>query len=408
MNHFAVAGTPNISNENTVIFKLENDVLVVYNNGRPFSIEGIESLMLPHYTSKSKREFKQSFKSTIINEQVEELLEKRRDNYRREPERIQSDYTTERSTVGEYHGREILELLQNCIDAMPDNRIPSDGDTVIQIGAKGLGFRSLLNWCERIMIYSADLSVAFGSQEATEFKDSLGLNQKVAVFSAPTPIEPIELNYTTHIVLKLKKSVVDDVKMQLMQIDERSMVFLPKIEKLVIQTVTSTRSYQKLEIDDGVLVSATINGVDKDYLWRVFKQDRRTVVFYDTDNEEKEYSYGISMVFCEDMENLSNNYLYSYFKIKVEFPIGWLCHANFELRSDRNDIIEHPLNKLILQELVSLIDESSEKIAIGVGDPENALRSIAPTGLFPTEIAGFKFLEYYQDNTRKKKDIANG
>lgn len=402
MSHFAENDTPIKYKTNTVIFKLEDDVLVVCNNGEPFSIEGIESLMLPHYTSKFKREFKQSFESTIINKQVEELLEKRRENYLREPERIQSDYTAERTTVGEYHGREILELLQNCIDAMPDDNTQPD-DTVFQIGAKGLGFRSLLNWCERILIYSDDLSIAFGLEEAASFKNSLGRNQKVAVFSAPTPIEPIELSYTTQIVLKLKKSVIGDVEAQLMQIDERSMVFLPKIEELVIQTATSERSYQKLEIDGDVLISASVDGVSTDYLWRVFKQERKTVIFDDTDNEETKYNYGISIAFCESSTNLRNNYLYSYFKTKVEFPIGWLCHADFELRSDRNDIIDHPLNKLILQELVYLIDSSTEKIANNGGNPENALRSIVPTGSFPADIAGFKFSEYYHANIGRKK-----
>jgi len=402
MRHFAENGTSIKPKTNTVIFKLEDDVLVVCNNGEPFSIEGIESLMLPHYTSKSKREFKQSFASAIINEQVEELLEKRRENYLREPERIQSDYTAERTTVGEYHGREILELLQNCIDAMPDEPLQPD-DNVFQIGAKGLGFRSLLNWCERIMIYSADLSVVFGLEEAAAFKSSLGRNQKVAIFSAPTPIEPIDLSYTTQIILKLKKSVISDVEAQLMQIDERSMVFLPKIEELVIQTVSSERSYQKLEIAGDVLVSATVDGINTDYLWRVFKQGRRTAVFNGIDNEEKIYSYGISIAFCDGVANLKNNYLYSYFKTKVNFPIGWLCHADFELRSDRNDIIDHPLNKLILQELVSLIDTSSEQIANNDGNPENALRSIIPTGTFPTEIAGFNFSDYYHANIGRKK-----
>ena len=113
MSYYADNDTSTKHKTNTVIFKLKDDILVVCNNGEPFSIEGIESLMLPHYTSKSKREFKQSFESTIINEQVEELLEKRRENYRREPERIQSDYTAERTTVGEYH--EDAEIIKKGI-----------------------------------------------------------------------------------------------------------------------------------------------------------------------------------------------------------------------------------------------------------------------------------------------------
>lgn len=397
MNRFLKSSIPNVNNANSVIFDLKDDVLVISNNGEPFSIEGVESLMLPYYTSKSEREAKQSFKSSIINDQIEELLEKRRSLYIDYPERIQSDYSTEYKTVGEYHGREILELLQNCIDAMP-------GDCTFQIGAKGLGFRSLLNWCERIKIFSGELSVAFGLEEAAMFREQLGLKQKVAILSAPAIIKPIELNYTTQIVLNLKKSVVEDVKAQLMQIDERSMVFLPKIEELIIKEKNSERTYHKLEDNNGdVLVSATIDGVCTEYFWKVFKQERKTVSFDDIDNEVKEYNYGISIAFSDDMGSLNSNYLYSYFKTKVEFPLSWLCHADFELRSDRNDIIDHPLNKLILKELVFLIDESSEKIINTIKNPENALMSLVPLGSFPAEIASFRFSDYYYSNIGKRR-----
>lgn len=404
MSHFAATEIPNENNTNTVFFELKDDVLVVCNNGEPFSIEGIESLMLPYYTSKSEREFKQSFRTSTINKQVDELLKRRKTLYREYPDRIESDFSTEYKTVGEYHGREILELLQNCIDAMP-------GDNTFQIGAKGLGFRSILNWCEKIEIYSGELSVAFGLEEAANFRESLGLKQKVAILSAPNVIEPIELSYTTQIVLSLKKSVIDDVKAQLMQIDERSMVFLPKIEELIIRVQNSVRSYQKLEDRNGdVLVSATVDGLCTEYLWRVFNQERKTVTFDDIDNEEKEYSYGISIAFCEDIPSITNNYLYSYFKTKVEFPIGWLCHADFDLKSDRNNLNEHPLNTLILRELVSLIDISSEKITDKINHPDNALKSIVPTASFPVDIAGFKFSKYYYANIGRKKILptANG
>lgn len=106
------------------------------------------------------------------------------------------------------------------------------------------------------------------------------LNRKLLFFQPKNVIEPIELSYATQIVLSLKKSVIDDVKAQLMQIDERSMVFLPKIEELIIRDQNTVRSYRKLEDRNGdVLVSATVDGVCTEYLWRVFKQERKTVTF---------------------------------------------------------------------------------------------------------------------------------
>jgi ribosomal protein S10 len=389
----------NPNKKNSVTFKLKDDILVVCNNGEPFSIEGIESLMLPYYTPKSEREYKQTFKSKIINEQVEELIEIRRTEYIDSPWRIQSDYNNEYNTVGAYHGREILELIQNCIDAMP-------GDNTIQIGAKGLGFRSLLNWCDRIEIYSGKLSVAFGMEETARFSERLGLKQKVAILSAPTIIEPIVLDYTTKIVLHLKNSVIkNDVKAQLMKIDERSIVFLPKIEELIIRIDNSERSYQKPDDSNcNVLVSAMVDGVLSKNLWRVFKSERKTVVLNDhRDNKKKEYSYEISVAFCDDIEDLGDNYLYSYFETKVELPIGWLCHADFELSPDRNTIIEHPLNELILKEMVALIDDSSEKITKYIRNPEKALKSIVPSASMPKNIAGVEFRDYYFAKIGRKK-----
>jgi len=389
---------------NAVIFELRDDVLLVCNNGEPFSIEGIESLMLPCYTSKSEREFSQVFRSSVINEQVQELLHERRQEYINNPKRIQSDYNSEYNTAGEYHGREILELIQNCIDAMP-------GDSTFQIGAKGLGFRSLLNWCERIEIYSGGLSVAFGLQEARCFRESLGRAQRVAILSAPAVIEPIALDYTTQIYLHLKKSVIEDVKAQLAQIDERSIVFLPKIDELIIRDDGFERIYRRLDDENGdVLVSAEVGGVESDYLWHVFRQKQKTAIFDDIDNEKKAYDYEIAIAFCEDMDRLSNNYLYSYFKTKVEFPVGWLCHADFELSTDRNTITNHPLNRQILRELVALIDDSSEKITGYIRNPEMALRSIFPTASLSADIAGLKFSEYYHTHIGRKKVLptANG
>jgi len=392
----------NSNKKNAVIFELKDDVLAVCNNGEPFSIEGIESLMLPNYTSKSDREFNQEFKSEIINERVKELIDKQLMEYRNNRKRIQSDYNSEYSTVGAYHGREILELIQNCIDAMP-------GNSAIQIGAKGLGFRSLLNWCDRIEIYSGKLSVAFGMDEAARFSERLGFDQKVAILSAPEVITPIELEYTTRIVLRLKKSVINDVKAQLTQIDERSIVFLPKIEELIIriddsERIYKKRIYRKRDKPNGVVfVRAIVDGVQYKNLWRVFNQERRTVSLDDDrDNKKKKYSYEISVAFCEDMENLGTNYLYSFFKTEVEFLISWLCHADFELSTNRNTITKHPLNELILKEMVTLIDDSSEKITKYIRNPEKALRSIVPSSL-PVEIAGVKFSEYYLANIGRKK-----
>jgi len=379
----------NLSPTNTVVIELDGNVLTVSNNGEPFTIEGVESLMLPNYTAKASREYTNKYLSATINEQVNEFLEKRKALYRDHPEFIQQHYNLERETIGVYHGREVLELMQNCVDAMP-------GDGTIQIGAKGLGFRSLLNWCNRIRIYSGDLSICFGREEALSFGKSLSLNQKVATLSAPMIIVPIKLDYTTTIELVLNDSVLNDVLQQLGQIDAKSMVFLPKIEELIIRENQKERRYiRKEDCDGNVRITSWENNSEIEYFWRVFRQGLKSISLEEVDGNEKEYTYDISIAYCADLHTIKDNCLYSYFKTKVEIPIGWLCHADFELSSDRNSLNDHPLNTQILQEMVELIDVSSEAI-VDEDNPLAALKSIIPVKEFSRNLSiGFDFSSYY-------------
>ncbi len=120
-----------------------------------------------------------------------------KDDYLRRPKRIVAEYRREREVTRGYHGREILELLQNAGDAarqagvegrvrivvtphgmvMGNTGRPFDKDGVQSlqmanfspkrqsetavIGDKGLGFRSILNWTQSPLISSGALGLAF-------------------------------------------------------------------------------------------------------------------------------------------------------------------------------------------------------------------------------------------------------
>ena len=142
-------------------------------------------------------------------------------NYRNDFER---ENNIETGTILGYHGREILELLQNADDAYtlylkqhPNAEIPKEGIPVLFeyknkklrvsnygapfdiesitslsqgnnstkdrgefIGNKGIGFRALLNWCDDIKIFSGDFSVHFSSEIAKKYLEDLkSKNEKV-------------------------------------------------------------------------------------------------------------------------------------------------------------------------------------------------------------------------------------
>lgn len=129
-------------------------------------------------------------KTFILNE-----IQKRENEYLANPVRAEQDYNRENEDKESYHGRELLELLQNADDEINDPNkssvkiklvnskltISNDGNPFSKegivslmysnvspkrknnkvIGNKGTGFRSVLSWAKEIHIDSADLHVRF-------------------------------------------------------------------------------------------------------------------------------------------------------------------------------------------------------------------------------------------------------
>ena len=148
---------------------------------------------------------------------IESILKAREANindYKR-ISRLFSDYEEENKTIKDYNGRQILELLQNAddessseveIDFSSSERLlivsnigtpfsekgfeslllPNNSPKKSKkkyIGNKGLGFRSILNWAERVEIISNGCSVKFSREIAqrvveTELSEQLSEIQK--------------------------------------------------------------------------------------------------------------------------------------------------------------------------------------------------------------------------------------
>ncbi len=134
--------------------------------------------------------------------------------YRLRPKNLISEYRREREITRGYHGREILELLQNAGDAARNAGVPGrvrivvnpDGVVIgntgrsfdtggveslqtanlspkrqreaVVIGDKGLGFRSILNWTRSPLVSSGALGLAFTPQYAAEIVSGLEMESE--------------------------------------------------------------------------------------------------------------------------------------------------------------------------------------------------------------------------------------
>lgn len=334
-----------------------------------------------------------------MNDKVTRAIETMKKGYVLDPNRILADYRKETAEIRGYHGRELLELLQNAVDelggtndrsvaiVLNDNvlTISNNGSVFTfegfislmysnlspkhnnneYIGNKGTGFRSILNWADRVCIYSGDLSVEFSEIHARETLAELLENANVAEFCktyddvqlatlvAPRLIKPLQgKDYDTVIEVELKADIVDKVIKQLQQINSKTLLFLEKLEKLTIKYNGEVYIYKKTpsERENGIRdihITTKRNGetVETDD-WSILSREG---------NFEKQ-KYGVMVAYKEDM-SVVPDVLYSYFKTKVQFPVHALVHATFDLNADRNHLNETEANKHILKVICDTLVE---------------------------------------------------
>ena len=136
-------------------------------------------------------------------------LTKAENVYKEDPDRLISSYNREQSHIKDYHGRELLELIQNADDAginfigesklviklfknelyiantgipfspegikslMVSDISPKEALGEKYIGYKGLGFRSILGWASSVAIISGNAKVGFSRVGANKWLSQL-------------------------------------------------------------------------------------------------------------------------------------------------------------------------------------------------------------------------------------------
>lgn len=143
----------------------------------------------------------------FIKDKILQSIEERKKWCKDYPYDMISAYNREIETEKEYNGRQLLELLQNADDENSDEvlirldtnknllQISNKGEnckpfsyegirslmisnlssktTKKFIGNKGLGFRSIINWSEKITINSNNLDVIFSKEIVSLIYDNL-------------------------------------------------------------------------------------------------------------------------------------------------------------------------------------------------------------------------------------------
>lgn len=247
------------------------------------------------------------------NKYIKTLVDEYREDHTKLQERelLIGENNIEKSDIKGYHGREILELLQNADDAYqksieegnkPDKplevcitykdnifSITNTGTVfdkkgikaIVQgnispkkgkyIGNKGTGFRSILNWAKTVKVLSGGFNVIFSKEIANSFFEEIKQEKQIVkqlennpslyvpMLAIPKPLKHQKYNDSTTIEIEIDETKLNDefnVLNQLDSIDLRILLFLPNISKISIITDDKNITYQRSIITEDVDIKA--------------------------------------------------------------------------------------------------------------------------------------------------------
>ncbi len=326
-----------------------------------------------------------------VKKHILSLLNTRKKIYSEDPRIIIEDYRKEQEKIDEYNGRQLLELLQNADDAAVSAKnkccyISLEGNKLIvanngdpftcdgieslmysnlspkmkeqnKIGQKGLGFRSVLSWANKVTIKSADFALEFSKDIALEFLQDVKksnlyvdeiINEKtseneedtIAILRCPKVLDEIPEEYSkydTYIVVELKKNQIEKVVEQInKELDMEVLLFLNNLETISVEYLDEHFTLRK-EINGDCI---TITYINKDgqsqKTWHVKTKSGK--IKGNEEGKSKEKNYEIKIAWTDLLDD-RKNILYSYFKTNIKFPFPALVHATFDLTSDRNRLL---------------------------------------------------------------------
>ena len=360
----------------------------------------------------------------IIQEEIESIKQK----YLRSAMDIISDHNNENKTKTDYKRRQIYELLQNADDCystefpqisvrmeLRDNLliiqntgVPFSARGVLSlmhtdasskhegtIGCKGLGFRSVLNWANRISVYTSEFYVDFSEERAVRnlryFKqqshaygaEELDRLSRTAILTAAEVYNDkaeiskwLSPEYSTAIVLYCDDAYIDEIRNQLINLKFEELLFLQHVNTIEIITSEATRKIESIKENELCIIQEA----DSISQWRVWsRQGELTQENGETKKYELIIAYNADAAERDTIRE--NGVLYSYFKTDIPMSFPFLIHGTFELTSERNSLVKDNLfNKMILDRLIDFIGEIGEGLVYDSDKCDyEALRFLLPS-----------------------------
>ncbi|MEP1425854.1 MAG: hypothetical protein ABJX32_04705 [Tateyamaria sp.] len=349
---------------------------------------------------------------------IENELNATREAYLAKPAFLLGHSRSERQTTADYAGRELLELVQNAADAAAE--VGGSGKVLIEvtpdclyvansgqpfrtggvsslmtahtsdkpsraarmIGAKGLGFRAILNWTEAPLINSGELEIGFSRSHAAAQVAALARqNPEIAKQRAGTKTDPLPLlvfpaagdelevqqdpgtsvvldhvralrgeGYDTVVAAPFRdQRAFEKAIEQALEFEPSFLLFVKALHEIRIQLPDETaRDWSTVpdEEEEGDVEIRLARGSDAETQTWILRQRHGTL-----GSGEAARDYELAIALRRD-EACEVGRLHSYFPTSLPLPFTGLFHATLELDSNRKTIQDgSELNDAVLSEL---------------------------------------------------------
>lgn len=283
-----------------VLIHLDQDKLIIANNGNPFSEGGVESLMYSDLSPKTMEENKVGKKGLGF--------------------------------------RSILNWSKEIYIASYDLHLKFS-----QSRAE--------DFLEKLIKENTEITEVL--KRKTKVEKPISVLRCPYIEKSPSKKEAI---YDTVIELRLKKNVQEEIINQIsVDIVPEIMIFLNKLEEIEVKTATQHFAFYKVSGSNDSTITIKkkdfLNPQNSDsWLWHILEDHGDLKGIDETKKYELKIAYNPN-------EKIEHNKLFSFFRTEVVFPYPVIAHGSFELKSDRNQLSrdENKFNQQLLGKLAKLM-----------------------------------------------------
>lgn len=348
-----------------IIFRIADDALYVANFGIRFDRRGVISICRENLSAKTERGLGKTLDDVPDHALANSIRERRLAVYRTDPDQLQEDANHEEETSSDYVGRSLWELLQNADDALA----PSGTSSANLIGAKGLGFKSVLEISERPSVHSGPFDFGFDPELSCKQLEEIQLNPPRLTFRLPHNVprdeqvrELLRQKYATVIRLpfrspQARKSVIT----RLDSLEPHFLLLCRNLDTVIVErpdapkvqlTVSRSRS-AGLRNSPATLTVSQGNETDVSH-WQIW-----SALAPAPTEQSKSLSAAIAICLIDGTPSPHTETIpvHVFFPTVESISARFLLHGSFALTSNRNSIrpdthderIRNAVKELVLQ-----------------------------------------------------------